>query len=212
MTIAGARALRFEREPPARVEAIVIVGSTCVGKTTLVDAVRRAARPGVDVPLRWVTRPARADDLAAETRSARPAELDAAIAGGAIALHWSRTFGGGRVERYAFAVPAPGALPVYSANNAIYVAGNVQPADALVHALLVGVYAPDDLRERRLRARSPALCRDDPDEVRARLAEAASTMLPHVHAVIDNHGELEAVAPHDLVALVDAVARRRDRV
>jgi ribose 1,5-bisphosphokinase PhnN len=81
----------------------------------------------------------------------------------------------------------------------------VQPSSALASALVVGIYAPDDVREQRLRARSPDLCRDRPEEVRARLAESASAMLPHVHAVIENHGALETAAKADIVRLVAAV-------
>jgi hypothetical protein len=115
----------------------------------------------------------------------------------------------GRIERYAFASPAPGMLPVYSANNAIYLEGNVRPAGALDGALLVGVFAPDAIREQRLRTRSPGLWRDRPDEARARLAEGADLMRTHVHAVIENHGRFEQAAAADMVALVALVGAAR---
>lgn len=197
--LAGARSLRFEREPPARIDAIVIVGSTCVGKTTLANAIRRAELAGVDVPRRFVTRAPRLDDVAAEAGYVTSAELDAAIAAGRVTLYWSRTLEAGHVERYGFATHAAGALPVYSANNAICAAAD------LAHALVVGVFAPDELRERRLRARSPALCAERPDEVSARLAERADAIRPHAHVVIENHGALETAATEDIVALVRVV-------
>ena len=96
----------------------------------------------------------------------------------------------------------PRKLPVYSANNAIV--GNVQPAGALDDALIVGVHAPEDVRERRLRARSPELCRDRPDEARARLAEP---MLANCHVVIENHGEHEARARQQVIDLVVGTLR-----
>jgi ribose 1,5-bisphosphokinase PhnN len=203
--LAGTRALRFERPPPATIDRIVIVGSTCAGKTTLAGAVRAAALPGVDIPRRFVTRPPRRDDVVAEASYLTSDELDAAIAAGAISMHWRRTFEAGRSERYAFAVPRTETLAVYSANNAIFVDGNVQPAGALERALLVGVYAPDAIREQRLRARSPALFRDHPDEVAARLGERAESMVSHVHVVIENHGALEPLARDEIVRLVRAV-------
>ena len=199
--LAGAPSLRFEREPPARIEEIVIIGSTCAGKTTLANAVRRAALAGVDVPRRFVTRAPRPDDVAAEAAYITSAELDAAIAAGRVGLHWSRTLEAGHVERYGFVTPAAGSFPVYSANNAICTAVD------LPHALVVGVFAPDDVRERRLRTRSPVLCAERPDEVRARLGERADAIRPFAHVVIENHGALEAAATEDIVALVRAVRR-----
>jgi ribose 1,5-bisphosphokinase PhnN len=202
--LTGATSLRFDREPPDRIDAIVIVGSTCVGKTTLADAIRCSALPGVEVPQRFVTRPPRDDDNASEAAYASADQLDAAIAAGAVGVYWSRVLAG-VTERYAFAVPSRGMLPVYSANNAIYVAGNVRPLDALENAIVIGVFAPDAVREARLRARSPALWRDRPHEAHARLAESADTMLSHVHVVIENHGPLESAAKQDIAALVRAV-------
>jgi len=207
--LAGTRALRFERPPPATIDRIVIVGATCAGKTTLVGAVRAAALPGVDVPRRFVTRPPRQDDVAAEASYLTSDELDASIASGTISMHWRRTLEPRRSERYAFAMPAASTLAVYSANNAIYLAGNVQPGGALELALLVGVYAPDAIREERLRARSPALVRDHPHEVAARLGERADTMVSHVHVVIENHGALEQVARDEIVQLVRTVQLRQ---
>lgn len=205
------RALRFVREPPAQIDAIVIVGSTCAGKTTLVGAVRGSALAGVCVPRRFVTRPPREGDVPDETGYVTSAELDAAIAAGTVGIHWARTLEPGRIEHYAFAPPAPGALAVYSANNAIYVEGNVRPADALARALLVGVFAPEAVREQRLRERSPALWRDYPAEARARLADSAGSMAPYVDAIIENHGALEAVARNDMLVLIRAAAQMRER-
>lgn len=206
--VAATRSLRFERAAPSRIDAIAIVGATCSGKTTVVAAVRAAAIEGVDVPRRFVTRAPRPDDAAAEAGYLTPEQLDAAIAAGDVGVWWSRELEVGRAERYAFALPAPGSLPVYSANNALYAPGNAHPAGAFVNALLIGVYAPDAVRDQRLRARSPALLRDRPNEARARMAERADAMRSRVHIVIQNHGALEADAPADLVALVRAVQLR----
>lgn len=205
-----ARSLRFERDAPVHVDAIVIVGATCTGKTTLVDELRRAALAGIEIPRRFVTRAPRADDLPAEAGHLSAAELDAGLARGDLHLHWSRTLDD-QTERYAFATPRPGVLAVYSANNAIYLPDNARPPGALANALFVGIYAPDEIRAQRLRARSPELCRDRPDEVRARLAETADAMRPHVHVVVENHGALEAPAKSEIVRLVRAVTSSAER-
>lgn len=200
----GTTTLVFAHAQPPRITAIVIVGTTCSGKTTLANAIRAAAVPGVDVPQRFVTRAPRADDVAAEAHTMTPAELDAAIVAGAIGLHWTRELEPGHVERYAFARPAADTLPVYSANNAI--CSTVEPPDALAAALVIGVRAPDATRAERLRRRSPGLVEQSPDEVRARLTEPISRA---VHIVVDNSDERAAEAARDIVTLVRRVAQRR---
>jgi ribose 1,5-bisphosphokinase PhnN len=184
-----------------------VVGATCAGKTTLVDAVRAAALPGVTVPPRFVTRPPRAGDHPAETVARTPAAFDDDVAGGAIDVHWTRRLEADRVERYGFAPVPPDTLPVYSANNAILDA--LGPAAALcARALIVGVIAPDALRAERLRARSPDLCRDRPAEVALRLAEPGEAIADRVDVVVHNHGDRAAHAAAALIALVAAAARR----
>jgi hypothetical protein len=177
------------------IASIVIVGASCSGKTTLVDAVRAARLPGVCVPQRFVTRPPRPDDTS-DTHIAH-GEFERLIANGTIAVHWRRIFEAGRSERYGFAPVEPGTLPVFAANNAI--CAGVEPAGVLAGALIVGIVAPAAVRARRLRLRSPEL---PPEEARFRLAETA---LPIVDVVIDNGDQLACDA---LVALVRRHARR----
>ncbi|HTL38775.1 MAG TPA: hypothetical protein VL326_36845 [Kofleriaceae bacterium] len=203
----GTTVCELVREPPARIAAIVIIGATCSGKTTLASAVRAAAIAGVDVPQRFVTRAPRTDDVVAEARYLDAAALDAAIAAGTVGICWSRTLEPGHTERYAFAAPAPGLLPVYSANNAICT--HAQPPDSLRDALVVGVRAPDELRDARLRKRSPSLVACSPDEVRARLAESSDASRRYAHVVIDNSDVHEAAAHRDIVTLVRNVLGNR---
>jgi len=210
--ITGARAVRIpDRDRLVdldRIDAVVVVGATCVGKTTLVDEIRASelcARGAVDVPLRYVTRMPRGGDNLVENVHVTAEEFAARVAAGEIDLHWIRRMEGGREVRYGFARPRPGALPVLSANNAILAPGaGLLPARRLDHALWVGVAAPPELRAQRLRRRSPDLWAR-PDEVAHRLAEPAIDA--HVHLVIDNHGELEPVAKAEIVTLVRALVR-----
>jgi len=202
--LARSTSLRLVREPPVTIDAVVLIGSTCAGKSTLANAVRAAAIPAVDVPQRFVTRAARPDDVVAEACYVTSDELDAAIVDGSVFVHWSRTLAGAS-ERYGFATPKPGTLPFYSANNAICIPGNVRPENALAHALIIGAHAPDALRETRLKQRSPELVADRPDEAAARLAEPADAILPFAHVLVD--AALEAMAPVELVELVRFVVR-----
>jgi ribose 1,5-bisphosphokinase PhnN len=202
-----ARSLRAMQPLPEVIDSIVLVGSTCSGKTTLANAIRGAEIPGIDVPQRFVTRRPRPDDVAAEAAYISSDELDAAIVAGNVGIHWSRTLLPEHIERYAFAIPRRASLAFYSANNAICRPGNVRPADALARALVIGAHAPEALRERRLAQRSPVLVRDDPDEARARLAEHADVVLSIAHVVAFNDAALEPVLG-ELVALVGAAASR----
>lgn len=191
-----------------RIEAVVIVGPTCVGKTTLVDAVRDSelcASGAVDVPTRYITRMPRGGDNLVENVHVTVEEFTAHVAAGEVELHWIRRMDGGRIVRYGFARPRSGALAVYSANSAILGDdAELAPVGALDHALRIGVHAPREIREQRLRARSPDLWAKL-DEVAHRLAEAAVDA--GVHVVIDNHGELEPLAKAELVALVRSLVR-----
>jgi len=204
------RAIRIpDRERLAALEtidAVVVVGATCVGKSTLVDAIRSSELCGsgaVDVPTRYVTRTPRGGDNLVENVHVTTEEFAARVASGAIALHWTRRMEGGREVRYGFAPSRPGALPVLSANNAILAPdAALTPVGRLDHALWVGVYAPTELRGQRLQRRSPDLWAR-PEEAAHRLAEPAYDS--HVHVVIDNHGELEPVAQAAIVTLVRAL-------
>ncbi len=204
--IAEGRAVRLrDRDRLAafgQIDAVVIVGPTCVGKTTLVAAVRASelcASGAVDVPTRFITRNPRGGDDLVENVHVTDEVLAARIASGEIGLRWIRRMDGGRPIRYGFARPRAGSLPVFSANNAILAEdAELLPAGSLAHALRIAVHAPAEVRAERLRVRSPDLWAN-PAEVYYRLAEADRG---DVHVVIDNHGELEPVAKAEIVALI----------
>lgn len=193
----------------AAADAIAIVGATGAGKSTIVAAIRAAATPPVTVPLRYLTRSPRENESPAENVHVSDAEFAQRAADGRVALRWERVMEGGRRVRYGFGPATPGAFPVYSGNNALWAnAASVEPTGALDRVLVVGVTAPDAVREQRFRRRSPDLWRDAPGEASFRLAEPSDAVLPHVHLVLENHGALEAVAGEEAVALVRLVAGR----
>lgn len=200
-------AVRERRPPPDRIACVVVIGSSCAGKSTLVDAVRVSdvvSSQRVCVPQRLITRAARIGDNLVENAYVSEAELDAQIRAGTIELHWLRQLGA-RTVRYAFRRPLEGALPVYAANNAIMMdAAELQPAGALAHALIVGIHAPDDVRASRLQHRSPDLW-TQPDEVAHRLRDEPDRALNDAHLVIENHGAGEAHAAAALVEIVRAL-------
>lgn len=191
------------------VDSILVVGSTCAGKSTLVRALREApvfGRGAIDLPVRYVTREPRIGDLAAETRHVSPLEFDAMAARGELAVRWIRPMEAGREERYGFAVPRAGSFPVFSANNAIVSsAASVLPAGVLDRSLIVEVFAPVAVRRARLEERSPDLCAKKPEEAAHRLAEDSRAIRAAVHLVIENHGEHEEAAADALVRLAGAL-------
>jgi ribose 1,5-bisphosphokinase PhnN len=196
-----ARSMRAVRALPTYpIDTVVVVGPSGAGKSTLIDAVRDAHLPGVDVPLRYVTRPPRATDLR-ETIPLSPEAFEHHVRDGSIAMHWIRSLDEGRTVRYGFVARRPGTLAVLSANSAIVSpAGQLQPATALARALVLGVVAPRAVREARLVRRSGDL---RPTELAYRLAHDDD---PDVHVTVENHGALEPIALTEIVELVARLA------
>lgn len=189
------------------IKRIVIVGSSCTGKSTLVDAVRddlELSGP-VDVPVRAITRAARQNDSFIENKTLSEAEFLAAAQRGAIEISWIRKIEGGMETRYGFKRHrADTKLSVLSGNNALL--GNpesIKPTGILdKDTLWIGINAPEELRAERMKERSPDF---DPKKVAYRMGELASSVRGRVHLVIENHGENEKTAPADLVTLVKEV-------
>lgn len=193
---------------PERIDCVVVVGASGVGKSTLVRAVRASALAAPDgpvvVPPRFVTRPPRAGDAEGENVYLGPEEFSARVARGELAVHWTRQLSAGRTERYGFPRTAPGKLPLYSANNA-------WPRAAVPNALLVGVVAPEDLRRARLEARSAEQWRRAPEELAHRMADPAADVQAWVHRVVHNHGPDEATAGEALIRVVTWAVTRLPR-
>ncbi len=185
--------------------SVVIVGASCVGKTTLVDELRRANLPGIEIPQRYVTRAGRSGDHPAESGPITVEQLQARAGRGELAVWWQRSLEHGRIEHYGFARSPAGTLPIYSANNAILT--GALPPGVLDRALVIGITAPDAERRARLLGRSPDLARDHPDEVAHRLAERTEDLEPLLHVMVDNCTEHAAVAAAALVELVRSLDR-----
>lgn len=193
-------------------DSILVVGSTCAGKSTLVRALREAAifqTGAIDLPVRYVTREPRIGDLPSETRHVSPLEFDAMAARGELAVRWTRPMEAGREERYGFGLPRAGSFPVFSANNAIVSsAASVLPAGVFDRSLIVEIFAPVAVRRARLQERSPDLCANRPEEAAHRLAEDSRAIRSAVHVVIENHGAHEDTAADALVRLTGALCDR----
>ncbi|OGJ21512.1 MAG: hypothetical protein A2804_02290 [Candidatus Pacebacteria bacterium RIFCSPHIGHO2_01_FULL_46_10] len=125
-----------------------------------------------------------------------------------IGMHWVRKMEGTRTESYGFLPVEPGVIPIYSANNAVINnRGSVTPNGVLEKALIVAIYAPEDIRRNRLFERSPDLVHEKPEEVAYRLADEAINMYPDAHIVVKNFGRYEQQAKDNIVALMKLISQ-----
>lgn len=197
-----------------QISDIIFVGSSLVGKSTLVDAVRSAMKTDeklgsvFQIPKRIITRPQRANDNLVENQFATADEFKEMVQRGDIGLHWVRKMEGDREEKYGFLSTDKNKIPIFSANNAIINnKESVMPSELLEHSLIIAVYSPEDLRSERMQQRSPDLIKDKPQEVKYRLGDRAINMYPEAHLVIKNFGRYQDLVKKDLVHLFKLVSK-----
>lgn len=204
--VEAARTLRRTPRPlPDRLERLVIVGASCAGKTTLARAVGEsaaAAEGRIVIPIRFTTRPRRLNDCERENRHVDEAAFEQLVEAGAIATHWRRALGAGRIVRYGFPATPPGVLAVLPGNNALLRSPEVLTPGVVV----ISVIAPVEVCEARLRRRSPDLVAERPDEVQLRLGPAPAGVADCAHIVVANHGDGEPHAPGEVRRLVELAA------
>lgn len=205
-------AVRFARhthiKPPNVIRAIVVVGSSGSGKSTMIRALRDsdlARRQRLVVPSRYITRTRRPDDVHGENIHVSDEEFDDLVRRGDIRVHWTKRIGV-RHERYGFPPISGTVLPVYSGNNALVIpSSRLQPEGFLESALVIAVYAPPRIRAARLAKRSPELFRERPDYVRSRLNDDGIRVLQLSHLVVHNFGRSESVAADEIVELLEVI-------
>lgn len=194
------------------IESIIFVGSSFVGKTTLVDVIRGAINEDPDtfgqlrIPKRIITRPQRQNDNLVENEFRTLDEFREMVARGEIGMHWVRKMEGTRTEQYGFLPVESSVIPLYSANNAVLNnRESVEPNNLLEKSLIVAIYAPEDIRRKRLFERSPDLVNEKPEEVGYRLEDRAINMYPGAHIVVKNFGRYEQQTKDDIVAFMKLI-------
>lgn len=197
-----------------KIDSVILVGSSFVGKTTLVRAISNTATHNpktfvsIQIPKRIVTRPQRHNDNLAENDFKSSKQFAEMVKQGNIELHWVRKMEGTRTERYGFLKTQPNTTPIYSANNAIITnQSSVWPKDILKKSLIIAIYAPEYVRKRRLFQRSPDLVKQNPQEVVYRLTDKAINICPKAHIVIKNYGQYEPKAKKHLISLIKLIAQ-----
>lgn len=190
---------------PEEPTCVVVVGPSCAGKTSLVNAIREAALPGVFVPIRYVTRAPRKSDNGVENVHLDSATFDAYKERGEIAWSWTRRMHEGKVARYGFQATPEGCLPVYSGNNAIY--RNAESIDSplfIERALRVGAYAPIEVRRQRMQERSADLSESERE---FRLADLGADMEEQVHLIAHDYGTAAQEIRSKFCELVAALSK-----
>jgi len=197
------RVLRTARlEPVGQPTAVVLVGGTCAGKSTLAKALALSS-PRWSVAARFTTRPSRGRDELEDTTVVSWAEFGDRYESGTFALAWERPMPDGTAIGYGCIQPSAGTTPIFVAGHGLYTnAASVRPKDALSSALIVGVLAPERVRRVRLKSRSADL---DPNLTRALLAHDDQAMLAAADIVVDNYGDHEATAARDFISAVTSI-------
>ncbi|MDE3076778.1 MAG: hypothetical protein KGJ86_15280 [Chloroflexota bacterium] len=194
------------------IRAVIMVGASASGKTTLVNAVRSALAADRDlgrqftVPIRIITRPVRQNDDQGENIFVTANQFDMMVSQGSIALRWIRLMEAGRTEAYGFRRCEDDRIHVYSANNGlIYNEASVKPEGCLSGALIVLVYCPDQTRKVRLEVRSPDIIVGRPAEASFRLQDRCIGLYPQAHLLMKNFGRYQSTSTCDVVELLRAI-------
>lgn len=164
-------------------DSLVIVGSTCSGKTGLVRSLRDFYGDKLAIPLRYITRPRRKNDDLVENKPVFLEEFQSLVKKGLIDVWWERQMEGDRIEYYGFErVISVGRLRIYSANNAIVRDPNAK-LEKLGKFKILAIKADHPVRVERLSLRSPDL---SPKEIEYRLGDDGLDAIEKADFVIDN--------------------------
>lgn len=192
------------------IQAIAFVGSSASGKSTLMKQIRLKSSDlkDITIPNRYITRGIRLDDDFEENRHVSTKQFEELVEKGEVGLHWQRKMEGDRIERYGFEKTAPEKIALYAANNdffrAIEKRESQQIKDLSKILLIIGVYAPDEIRKQRLRERSPDI---GELEVNYRNGDSSDNIIPHCHLLINNYGKTKNRALHDIVEIVQIILK-----
>jgi ribose 1,5-bisphosphokinase PhnN len=191
--------------------SIAVVGSSCAGKTTMLRKIKGSSlskTAQISLPVRYTTRPGRMNDVPGENCHLSRAAFAKKIRRGEIVFYWKKRMDARFEELFGFGPPVPGIIQVYSGNNGLlFNRKTVHPKSVLNTTLFIGIYAPDEIRRKRLLQRSPDLASNKPAELKYRLEDGAEKVLSRVHIVINNHGRFMRRSGQDMVKLLTRIIR-----
>lgn len=186
------------------INAVLFIGSSASGKTTLFNTLKvtLSYNPNVFFPRRYITRPLRiSDELEMEENiHTTKEEFATKISSNEIELHWAREMEEGRKELYGFEKVLGSVISIFSGNNAILDSEYVRQNRNL---LIIGITAPDEVRQLRLAQRSPEISSKEHDY---RIKDPYRNALQTAHILLDNSGHFEAfTSKFDIVTLIRAL-------
>jgi hypothetical protein len=183
-----------ELEKLTTISSLVILGSSATGKTGLYYSILNSEKcqdAGVMITKRLVTRPKRKNQPDETQHVTKKEFLDKAERN-EIDVWWMRSMEGNRKELYGFKNAEGAKVSVYLGNNGFFRnAESVTPHELLKHALVIGTYAPDDLREERLIKKLPEVYKNNPEEIKFRLGEKGADILPYIHVKVNSYDKLD---------------------
>lgn len=193
------------------INAIIIIGSSWVGKTTIRNILYNLSTddPLYSFPKRVITRDQRPNDNLDENDFATSFHnLKEKVGKGII---WERDLGETK-EYYGFQYPLENTIPIYSANNAL-----LRQKDSLIQnissdyfdkALIVVVYAPDEERLDRNNKREGSYLDDKPLQKLTRLSDSSESMYNQAHIIVHNHNTQDMyLQKKDLQTLIESIKK-----
>lgn len=187
----------------AKIDSLIVVGSTCSGKTGLVRSLRDIYGERLIIPLRYITRPQRQNDDLVENRPVPNEVFQDLLDKSLIDVWWKRAMEGNRVELYGFeTVENPkNKLRIYSANNDI-----LRDEQAYLENIgsykVLAIKADHKVRARRLQERSPDLSLE---EVEYRLGDDGLDVSEKADFVIDNSNISLEEMHRQALSLIDSL-------
>lgn len=185
---------------PQSVARILMAGSSGVGKSTVMEGLDQHS---VRLVPRFTTIPKRRDSIPWENIHVSAERFQKLQGAELVELVWSRELEKDTVVKYGFPpISTDGRLPIYSTNNAFFEKLAEIPEEFLEGSLIVGVFAPNIIREARLVQRSPDM---PPKERVNRLSDDPRSVFDMAHVVINNYGYFEDGSSDDLMRLIDLI-------
>lgn len=168
----------------SKIDSLIVVGSTCSGKTGLVRALRDFYGDRLIIPLRYITRPQRQNDDLVENRPVPNEVFQDLLDKKLIDVWWKRSMEGDRVELYGFATAEnpKNKLRIYSANND-FLRDEQAHLENIGNYKVLAIKADHKIRAERLHKRSPDLRME---EVEYRLGDDGIDVIEKADFVIDN--------------------------
>jgi len=188
--------------------SIVVVGGMCAGKSTLAHGA--ASHPALadccEVVPRCSTRESRQGDAAEGVTNISWDEFRERRAVGTFVLSWERPLANGSSIGYGCLKPSGDRIPILMAGHGVYTnRATVQPLITLERALIVGVAAPSDVREERLRLRSPDVVARGQTATEVLMAHDDDTMTANVDMSVRNCDATEVAVVDDFASALALV-------